>query len=368
MNDAWWDTLEAIRTRSPADAVVAAWWDFGHWTTFVAERPVLADGASLGTHVPRWIARALLASREAETVGLLRMLACGSDATGEPEEARGAYARLRAAGLTAVEAHDAVVALASLERDTAAAWLRARGMATSRITTVLASTHCTPPPLYVVLTSAMTGLSGFGVLGTWDMRRAYAARVARTLPEESAVADMQARLGLSATDAHRLWAEARAVDVSKLDDFVAQPRGYLIPEWIACREAGDAWHCPVGVPEGGGGVIAALQVVPGAPARSRLVVQRPGVEAQMATPGLLLVADAEGLQELPFRPATFPALGALVDLPNRRVLLGRPAVLASTFTHLLYLDGRYARRLVKVDERVGFGRERVVTWRIADRG
>src|SRR3989442_16013678 len=98
MNDAWWTTLESIRDDTPPDAIVNTWWDYGYWVKYVADRRVSADGGSLRTHIPHWVGRALLAADEGESVGLLRMLDCGSDATPEPEGRRGAFGALVASG------------------------------------------------------------------------------------------------------------------------------------------------------------------------------------------------------------------------------------------------------------------------------
>lgn len=84
MQDAWWDGLARLRGEAPEDAVVVAWWDYGYFVEYVAERGSVADGSTLLTHAPHWIARALLAQSEREGAGLLRMLACGSDATPRP--------------------------------------------------------------------------------------------------------------------------------------------------------------------------------------------------------------------------------------------------------------------------------------------
>jgi dolichyl-phosphooligosaccharide-protein glycotransferase len=367
MNDAWWDALEAIRDRTPEDAIVVTWWDWGHFTTFVAERRVLADGASQRTHVPHWIARALLASSEAETLGILRMLACGSDAAGEREEAEGAIGKLRAAGLTAVEAHEVVIALAVLSRDDADARLRDRGLDAARTADVLASTHCTPPPSYLITTSKLRLLSFWAARGTWDLRRAYAARRARDLPEDDAVAEMQERLGLSAGEARGLWQEARAVDVAKLEDFVAPPLRSLTG--ARCRDVRGAWRCRTRVPLDGDMRIDAVDVVPSVPARTRVAVRRPPEDAtEIAMPGTVVIADGTTLRKVALVPVAdmtrLGDVGVLIDVPGRRVLVGPPAALSSTIADLLYLEGRYARRFTKFDERTWPGGERVVTWQI----
>lgn len=171
MDDAWWDTLTHIRDGSPPDAIVNTWWDYGHWTKYVAERRVSADGASLATHVPHWLARALLARNERETVGLLRMLDCGSDATPEPEGRLGAYGKLVARGLDGINAHAVVLALASLDRPAAGTLLAERGLAPADVEDVLASTHCNPPPTYLVLSTSLVQLRSIRYLADWDFER-----------------------------------------------------------------------------------------------------------------------------------------------------------------------------------------------------
>src|SRR5262249_2466416 len=83
---AWVDSLTTLRDATPADTIVFTWWDYGYWTKFFAERRVVADGGTLLTNVAPWLARAQLADSEQESVGLLRMLACGSDAAPYPEK------------------------------------------------------------------------------------------------------------------------------------------------------------------------------------------------------------------------------------------------------------------------------------------
>ena len=85
LDGAWAGVLAQVRDTTPPDAVVSAWWDYGYWTKYLAERRVNADGGSLRTAVPHWLARAQLAASEDEALGLLRMLDCGSDARPYPE-------------------------------------------------------------------------------------------------------------------------------------------------------------------------------------------------------------------------------------------------------------------------------------------
>jgi len=85
------------------------------------------------------------------------------------------------------------------------------------------------------------------------------------------------------------------------------------------------------------------------------------------TPAAVLLAGAEHMAQVGFASPTYPDLAVLIDVPGARILVGAPPLLQSTFVHLMYLDGRYARHYQKHDDRAGL-RERVVTWKIKWKG
>jgi len=58
------------------------------------------------------------------------------------------------------------------------------------------------------------------------------------------------------------------------------------------------------------------------------------------------------------------AKSLLVDVPGTRVRLSTPELLHSTFSRLMYLDGRYCKLFDKVHEETGFAGERVTLWKI----
>jgi dolichyl-diphosphooligosaccharide--protein glycosyltransferase len=47
--DDWKESLEWIKTNTPEDSVVAAWWDYGYWITTMSDRATLADNFT-GNH------------------------------------------------------------------------------------------------------------------------------------------------------------------------------------------------------------------------------------------------------------------------------------------------------------------------------
>ncbi|HSQ00322.1 MAG TPA: STT3 domain-containing protein [Candidatus Dormibacteraeota bacterium] len=323
MNDAWWETLVALREQSPPDAIVTTWWDFGYWVKYVAERRTSADGGSLLTRIPLWTAQALMAADETESVGLLRMLDCGSD----PRDSSGAFGTLLADGVAASAAYEALRQIARSDAATARGVLDGLGVQAPTRNRVLAATRCAPPAAYLVLSSRTIVQDAWRQLGSWNPRRS-----------DAAPATMFGSL--------------------------------LTPAWISCEpgEAG-ALVCPIdGVIDGTGTRLEAVRVDTEHPAASRLRLHSaPGgtavPTAYDAQPTVLLLARTDRLEEVPF-PSGEPALAVLVDVPGRRALIGRPAVLRSTFAQLMFLDGRYGRRFKKIAERSTSAGERVATYRI----
>jgi dolichyl-phosphooligosaccharide-protein glycotransferase len=376
MDDAWWETLGWLRDHAPPDAIVDTWWDYGYWTEYVAERRTSADGGSLRTHVPHWIGRALVAPTERETVGLLRMLACGSDATPEPEGRSGAWGRLVAHGVDPLAAHALVDELARADRPAARATLAARGLSPAAADDVLASTHCTPPPTYLILSDEMIGSPAWAYLGSWDPARAWMAGEAVHWPEERAVPAMAARLGWTEDEARNVWRHLRGLDPAALAAFVAPRAGYAGQGWIGCeaRPDGDLACAGNAVLDAEGALLVAVDYRAADPAATRLRV-RPGADfgtlargqvpaERDEVPSVVLVARDGGLAEVvPPSPSALD-LGVLVDPARRRVLVGAPFLLRATFTRLALLDGRGTTRFRKVFERSAADGGRVVTWAI----
>jgi len=144
--------------------------------------------------------------------------------------------------------------------------------------------------------------------------------------------------------------------------------GYLVSTWLPCTEADTGeWTCPVGRRiDAAGTVLEAITYRPDAPASSRLRLREQD-SLRAVEPAALLIAGAAGIDEVSFPPSPDDRLGVLVDGSGRRVLVGPPYLLRSTFTQLMLLDGRYATAFEKTDDRTGFAGERVVTWRVRNR-
>jgi hypothetical protein len=334
MNDAWWDALTRLRDASAHDAIVHGWWESGHWVTYVAERRVANDGSSLLTHVPAWTARALLAADPAQSLGILRLLSCGSDALPRPEGEAGAYAILRRSGRDAATARALVEGIVARDDVAAATYLAQHDVDPALGERVLRASHCAPPEAYLVLSSDLLGKrSALVTLASWDRPQARAS----SMLDDDAQASGGTTGGVPFV---RRWSECSE-----------QSPGRLV--------------CPVDATIGGGRTrVVSVDYPLDAPERAVLTTE-PGAgrAAITGSPALVVVDDAERSERVMGDAPAHPELGVLIDVPGRRVLVGAPALVGSTLVRLLYLDGRHASGFAKVDERSAAG-ERVTTWRL----
>jgi dolichyl-phosphooligosaccharide-protein glycotransferase len=368
MRGVWWNTLTKIREQSAPDAIVDTFWDYGYWVKYGAERRVNADGSSLQTHMPYWFARAMVSASEREAVGLLRMLNCGADVLPHAEGRRGAYAKILAKVHDPVTAQSMVVDLADRDRAAAATYLADHGFSPAEQAQVLAASHCVPPESYVILSATDARKDAWVRLGLWDFRKAEIARLAASEPAARVTDEIVRRFGYSPQEAATLVARARTL-----------PRQtFAMPEvaptsryWAPCRPAPDGrtLHCTMAmVNKATQQMVLEFVYDPAFPHNSRLHFFRsrggsvPGTPAE-GSPAAILLAGAEGIQDLNFSAPTYPDYAVLVDVLKRRILIGSPPFIRSTFTQLLFLDGRYARRFKKFDDEIS-DLGHVVTWKV----
>lgn len=362
MHSAWWETLVKVREASPPEAVVNAWWDYGYWTKYVAERRVLNDGGSLQTHIPHWLAKALLAPTEAESRAVLRMLNCGSDATPLPEGAQGAFGKLRATGLDDVAAYSILSEVVKRGRAEAERYLAARGLTPAQQKDVLGATHCRPAEAFLILSREMTRAEKWIRLGTWDVARAYMVYHTGRLPRDQAEQELRERFELSIADARASYKRLAALTSrTTIADYIAPPQRLISREWIPCAGGahGPEMSCRIAVPYEGQRKILYFLYDPAAPKDGRLKDDQ-----GEGRPAVTLVAGAKRLEESVAPSPEFPEAGVLVDPANRRILVGSPLLIRSTIMRLLYLGDRYPKYFKPFDRRSTLLGDEVITWKI----
>lgn len=351
LNDAWHDALANLRDRTPPAAIVNTWWDYGYFAKHIAERRVLSDGGTLGTHVHYWFARAMIADSEAETLGLLRMLNCGSDAFPEPEGRLGALGALLDAGVAPGAAVAALIDVAPLDRAAALAHLRAQGLSPEQCEVVLQRTHCEPPPAYLVLPDDFARSIGWRKLGSWSFLDASAAALRgddAAAPALAALFAIEPEVATAALDRARATAGEPGAPY------------YVTSRWSDCA-GGDALRCEVDARLASGELLEAVVLSAADPATARLLLRgRNG--AREVAPRSVLILEGDRRREI--GPLGGDGVSVLVDLAGRRVLVGSAPVLRSTMTRLLFLDEGHLRHFSPFDRRAGLTAD-VITWRIS---
>ena len=369
MDNAWWSSFKQINEESPDDAIVTTPWSQGHWAKYVAERPTTADGATLQQkRMHFWLTRALVTHDERESIGLLRMLNCGSDAAPRAEERHGAFGKLVALGLTPREAYRAVIAVAGLERTAARDWLAGLGLTTAGQEDVLESTHCDPPTSYLVLSDKdLWNAYAWLTSGLWDPEKATVVALARQglkdearalLLETEQVTPEQAAVFVRKARRARLPAEVAML--------VAPPYSIDSRRWQFCDRQGDQVTCPINLPTGvQPGFVQAFNFPANQPDQGRLVFRNAETgEITEGSPGVVLVARIDQLEELPIADADVPEIGVLIDPIYNRVYLGASDYVRSMLFQLILLEGRHTAGFEKLREFDSTLHGRVQTWRL----
>jgi dolichyl-diphosphooligosaccharide--protein glycosyltransferase len=58
----WKESLEWLKTSTPKDSVIAAWWDYGYWISTMSDRPSLTDNATIDSKKIQKIAKTLIST------------------------------------------------------------------------------------------------------------------------------------------------------------------------------------------------------------------------------------------------------------------------------------------------------------------
>ncbi len=367
VTSAWAGAFAAVRQDSERNAIVDTWWDYGHWAKYFTERPVLLDGASLQNRTVQWMARALAAPTDTESLGLLRMLNCGAVIDPESGAAARPYEMLRRWGLDPAAAFHAVTAVTQLPPAQLSAVLRDAGLSAQRTAALLKATGCTPPQGFLVISTTDINLRGWLVSGFWDPDRAYAVELARRRYSPDAAASiLEQRLGLTDSAARGLYAAAAAVHTE------AERAAFAAPDaqawsigWRSCASSAEGLRCTLDLTESTTGVrLQDVIVDVEHPERTRVhILKRPMGAPTEETPVLVELAEPDRLRDVALPGATVD-LAVLVDPEGRRVFVSRPGVVRSTLVRLALLDGRYSPQFQKVFDQPDIDGQRVTAWRI----
>jgi dolichyl-phosphooligosaccharide-protein glycotransferase len=165
MNDDWYGVLTKIRDESQPDAIINSWWDFGHWFAAIGERAVTLDGGRQNNPQAHWLGKLMLTWDEAESIGILRYLDCGSNT--------GYDTLLNYMNNESLNTINTIYEIINSDKDEAKTILSNNGLNEEQINDVLQYTHCNPPENYFITSEDMVGKSGvWAHFGAWDFTRA----------------------------------------------------------------------------------------------------------------------------------------------------------------------------------------------------
>jgi dolichyl-diphosphooligosaccharide--protein glycosyltransferase len=167
MNDNWHKTLTKISEKSPAEAVINAWWDYGAWFKMVARRRVIFDGQSQNTPQAYWMATCLLAQNEEEALRILAMLNNGGNR---------AYEVINDTLKDPLKSVLFLKKVIALPPEAAKSELLTL-LPTSQAAEVVHLLFDRPPAAYFIVDNSLCGKMGsISYLASWDFSKAYLAK------------------------------------------------------------------------------------------------------------------------------------------------------------------------------------------------
>ncbi|MBI5065274.1 hypothetical protein HZA97_03465 [Candidatus Woesearchaeota archaeon] len=203
VNDAWWDALTYIKENSEQNAIITSWWDFGHHFKFIADRAVTFDGASQNSPMAHWVGKLLLTNDENESIGILRMLDCGSNS---------AFEEINKKLNDTPKSIKLIYDVIKKEKDDAEKVLLAKGFDKAEASKVLNFTHCNPPQAFVITSEDMIGKAGvWSHFGNWDFVKSDLWNNYAKKDEKEIIAYLTSGYAFSDSQAENLYGELKKV-------------------------------------------------------------------------------------------------------------------------------------------------------------
>lgn len=218
IDDQWYSVLSTIKEKTPRNAVINSWWDFGDWFKTVGDRKVIFDGQSQNTPQGYWMARVLLANDEKKAVAILRMLNNGGN---------------RAFDLIDGHLHNQLRSMMLLEKVLGARRYDAERTlmavlprsVTGRVLHIL---YGTPPPAYFIVDYTMPSkMPPISFIGNWDFLKVYLSKNCRSRTQPEVVAELNSA-GIPAERAESLYQSARYLPEKGLDDWISDRLHYYV--------------------------------------------------------------------------------------------------------------------------------------------
>lgn len=337
MNDAWYDSLIAIKNDNTSDGVITSWWDFGHWFIAIAEKRVTFDGADQGRRI-HWVGKSLLTDDEDVNIGILRMLNCGQEL---PFDVLDSYIN------DGPKSIDLLNEIILKDRKTAKMILTYSGLDDMQAERVLNLTHCEDLlPQYYITSEDMIGKSGvWGHFGSWNFTRAAIYNDVHKKEYESAVSIMKEKYGLSEAAADTYYYE---ISQTNADQWVTGWPGYR-SSLMGCTGKNNSLKCGDAVEVNLDSREAAISIQ----------------GAGKAVPYSLVYADQYNVKEKVFSNSTVQVSVVLIPYgTGYSVILADPAHADSMFTKLFFFRGHGLEHYELMSYKKSFSGNEIYVWKV----
>jgi len=372
MTKGWWDSLTKIREESKPDAIINSWWDFGHWFKYVADRAVTLDGATQNSPDAHWLGQILQTNDEARSVGILRMLDCGSN---------NAFDEVNKKYNDTEKSENIVSELIVLNKSDAQKYLSTFGYTSKEIDTILKYTHCDPPEDYFITSEDMVGKAGvWAHFGLWNFDKAFIVNNIRGKPLDEAVSIMKDRWNYSEDYATQVYYDVQALQTdSEMNNWIAPWPSYATSSMVSCVNAtNEIVLCDLGIGIGNNGAQnivmerAVVNITDPYQTKVLLGVYDPSTNTKVgeniATWKEAIIADKNITKyELQNSSISLSLLLNVVHDGNTtryNAMVADPLLIDSTFTKLFYLDGKYMSHFEKFSDTTDITGTRIIIWKV----
>ncbi|MFA4984110.1 MAG: STT3 domain-containing protein [Candidatus Omnitrophota bacterium] len=211
MDDNWYSVLTTIKEKTPKDAILNSWWDFGDWFKAVADRRVIFDGQSQNTPQAYWMASCLISDNEDRAIATLRMLNNGGN---------GAFEIINRSFRDPLRSVNFLQGLLSLDENSAKKLLD-ESFPPGDAAEIAGILFKGPAEAYFIVDQSLPDkISAISFIGNWDFNKAYIKNNLTKNSKQDLIAYL-VKCGVDRKSAERLYLEAELLPGPDTDDWLS---------------------------------------------------------------------------------------------------------------------------------------------------
>jgi len=340
INDAWYNSLTAIKNNSSENAIINSWWDFGHHFKALADRAVTFDGTTQDSPQAHWIGKTLLTDDEEQAIAILRMLDCGGN---------NAFDEVFKVNKNSHASIDLIYQIIILDKLTAKQKLIENEFTETQTDDVLKYTHCAPPEDYFITSEDMVGKSGvWSHFGSWDFERADIWQNLRKLDKESAVKIMIEKFNYTKEKAEQLYYETQSITTDRDANNWVAPWPSYVSGLTQCTVSADIVSCANGLQVNLSSYEASIPTQTG-----------------IVNPTSLVYADQKGFYKKEYAGNIMPYSAALIPSGDSyQSILMQPELAGSMFTRLFFFKGHGLKHFTPFNYQRSITGNEIYIWKI----